>query len=300
MSASPASIATNRFRSHRAGMPALVLLLVLVLAALLAPLIETLLDIDAEAVDLMARYAPPSAAHPLGQDELGRDLLARLLHGARVSLAVGLAAALVSAILGTAIGLAAGFLGGWWDTILMRLADGVIALPFLPLLIVLAAIDPSALGLSAEFSGSPEFAVLRIVALIALVGWTTVARLVRAATLSVKRRDYVRAAEALGVGPLRIMLRHVLPNVAVPIVVATTLGIGNIILVESALSFLGLGIQPPLPSWGNMLSGALDALWSEPRLAIWPGAVIFITVLCFNLVGEALQAALDPKTDGGR
>ena len=297
MSATPTAVAAMRFRRHKAGVPALLILLALIAAAILAPAVERLLGVDAEAVDLLARYGAPSLQHPLGQDELGRDLLTRLLHGARVSLAVGLVAALVSAILGTAIGLAAGYLGGWWDTLLMRLADGVIALPFLPLLIVLAAIDPGSLGLTPEFAGSPEFAVLRIVALIALVGWTTVARLVRAATLSVKRRDYVRAAEALGVGPLRIMLRHVLPNVAVPVVVATTLGIGNIILLESALSFLGLGIQPPLPSWGNMLSGALDALWSEPRLAIWPGAVIFVTVLCFNLVGDALQAALDPKSE---
>jgi peptide/nickel transport system permease protein len=262
----------------------------LALAALLAPWLLP----DPEAMDLLARFAPPSPEHWLGTDELGRDVTSRLLHGGRVSLAVAAATAVLAALVGTLVGLFAGYFGGLADALLMRLTDGVMALPLLPLLIVLAAVDPGKLGLPPDLLGSESFAVGRLVAIIACVGWTTVARLVRASTLSVRTRDYVRAAVAVGAGPGRIMLRHVLPNVASPIVVATTLSVGNIILIESALSFLGLGIRPPLASWGNMLTGAMDVVWSTPVLAVWPGAAIFLTVLAFNLLGDGLQAALEP------
>lgn len=269
---------------------AAVLLAVMALLSLAAPWIAP----DPEAVDLLARMAPPSPAHLLGTDELGRDVFSRLLHGGRVSLAVAASTALLAALIGTTVGLWAGYHGGRVDALLMRLTDGIMALPLLPLLIVLAAIDPAKLGLSAETLNSEAFAIARIVGIIGLVGWTTVARLVRAQTLSVKARDYVRAAVAVGAGPGRIMLRHILPNVASPIVVATTLSVGNIILIESALSFLGLGIQPPLASWGNMLTGAMTAIHSAPQLALWPGLAIFLTVLAFNLVGDGLQAKLEP------
>lgn len=268
-----------------------VVLAAMVLAAALAPWITP----DPEAVDLLARYAPPGPEHWLGTDELGRDVLARLLHGGRASLAVAAATATLAAVIGTLVGLLAGYHGGRADALLMRLTDGVMALPLLPLLIVLAAIDPAKLGVPPEALGSEAFALGRIVAIIGLVGWTTVARLVRASTLSVKARDYVRAAVAVGAGPGLIMRRHILPNVASPVVVATTLSVGNIILVESALSFLGLGIRPPLASWGNMLTGAMDVVWSAPMLAVWPGLAIFLTVLSFNLLGDGLQEALDPR-----
>jgi peptide/nickel transport system permease protein len=273
----------------RAG--ALILLL-LALAALLGPLLLP----EPDAMDLAARFAPPSPDHPLGTDELGRDLAARLLQGGRISLAVALATALLATIIGTVIGLMAGYHGGLADAALMRLTDGVMALPLLPLLIVLAAADPAKLGVPADIQGSEAFAVARLVAIIACVGWTTVARLVRAATLSVRSRDFVRAAVAVGASPGRIMLRHVLPNVASPIVVAATLSVGHIILIESALSFLGLGIRPPLASWGNMLTGAMDVVWSAPLLAVWPGAAIFLTVLGFNLLGDGLQRSLNPRS----
>lgn len=274
-----------------ATVAAALLLAALAVLALAAPWIAPAPD----ALDLMARMAPPSAEHPLGTDELGRDILARLLHGGRVSLAVAGATALLAAVIGTTVGLWAGYHGGRADAVLMRLTDGVMALPLLPLLIVLAAIDPAKLGLEPQAANSEAFAIGRIVAIIALVGWTTVARLVRAQTLSVKARDYVRAAVAVGATPGRIMLRHVLPNVASPIVVATTLSVGNIILIESALSFLGLGIRPPLASWGNMLTGAMTAVHSAPHLALWPGLAIFVTVLAFNLLGDGLQEALEPR-----
>lgn len=289
------AILWRRFLEHRGAVASLIVLVVLGLLALAAPLVEAAMGLDAEAVDLFALKAPPSAAHPLGTDELGRDLLLRLLYGGRVSLLVGLSAALCAAVIGTAIGLLAGYYGGTLDALLMRLTDGVIALPLLPLLIVLAAVDLTKLGLPASIATSPDVSLYRIVGLIALVGWTTVARLVRGATLSMKTREFVRAAEALGARNARIVLTHILPNVVSPIIVATTLSVGNIILLESVLSFLGLGIQPPTPSWGNMLTNAQELIWDAPALAVYPGLLIFVTVIAFNFLGDGLQDALDPR-----
>ncbi len=266
-----------------------------VLLVLAAPLVAAAIGGDATTVNLLNRFQPPSAAHPLGTDELGRDLLVRLLQGGRVSLAIGLVVAAAAAVIGTAVGLAAGYGGGRLDALLMRLTDGIIALPLLPLLIVLAALDLTKLGLPEAAAQSPAVSFWRMAVLISLIGWTTVARLVRGATLSLREREFVRAAVALGAGPLRIMLVHILPNVAGPIVVATTLSIGGVILLESVLSFLGLGIQPPLASWGAMLTNAQELIWSAPALAIWPGLLIFVTVICCNLLGDGLQDALDPR-----
>ncbi len=285
----------RRFARHRLAVASLAVLAALGLAALGAPLIEALFGLDAETTNLFARFQPPSAAHPMGTDEAGRDLLARLLRGGRVSLAVALAAALTSAVIGTAIGLAAGYYGGWFDRALMRITDGVIALPLLPLLIVLAAVDLSKLGLPDAIVQSEDVSLYRIVLIISMVGWTTVARLVRAETLSLKHREFVRAAVAQGATATRIMRVHILPNAASPIIVATTLSVGNIILFESVLSFLGLGIQPPTPSWGNMLTNAQDLVWQSPELAVWPGLAIFATVIAFNFLGDGLQDALDPR-----
>jgi len=288
----------RRFARHRLALASAILLSFLTLAAAAAPLVEVALGVDQTAVSLLDRFAPPSAEHPLGTDELGRDLLVRLLYGGRVSLFVGVAAALAAALIGTGVGLLAGFFGGRTDALLMRITDGMIALPLLPLLIVLAAVDLTRLGVPASWAGAEDASLLRIVALVALFGWTTVARLVRGATLSARRRDYVLAAVALGAGSRRIMLAHILPNVAAPAVVATTLTVGNVILLESVLSFLGLGIQPPLPSWGNMLTGAQDLVTTAPWLAVWPGLLIFVTVIAVNLLGDGLQDALDPRTLG--
>jgi len=285
----------SRLLRHRPAILGITLLLLLGLGALLAAPVENWLGTDSETLDLMSMLLPPSLSHPLGTDELGRDMLARLLRGGQVSLLVGLLTAAAAAVLGTLIGLTAGLRGGWTDALLMRLTDGVIALPLLPLLIVLGALDPAKLGLPPEWFRSESAGLIRIVIIIALVGWTTVARLVRAATRSLMQQDFIRAAQALGVPPRRMMLRHLLPNVATPIIVATSLSVGNIILLESALSFLGLGVQPPMASWGNMLTGALQQLFTAPMLAVWPGSLIFLTVLSFNLLGDGLQEALDPR-----
>ncbi len=285
----------GRFRSHRLAVLAGGLLFALSLAVTVGPTLGTAFGLEGQEVNLFARLAPVSLEHPLGTDELGRDLLWRLLAGGRVSLAVGLGGALLTASIGTAVGLAAGYAGGRIDAILMRLTDAIIALPLLPFLIVLAAVDTTKLGLPRAFAEGGFASVLRIVLLVALFGWTTIARLVRSAVLSQKERDHVRAAQALGAGPWRIATRHVLPNVASPIIVATTLSIGNIMLTESVLSFLGLGIQPPMPSWGNMLTNAQELIWQAPHLAVWPGVLIFLAVIAFNLLGDGLQDALDPR-----
>ena len=290
------SSAWRRFRRHRLAVVSLWMLALLFAVVVPAPALEAMLGLDADAVNLFARMAPPSAAHWMGTDELGRDLLLRLLHGGRVSLLVGFTAAVAAAVIGTTLGLTSGYFGGRVDAIVMRFADGVISLPLLPLLIVLAAIDPGKLGLPEEITGSESFSLYRIVVIIALVGWPTVARLVRAATLSLRQREFVLIALAQGFGSARIMFRHILPNTASPILVATTLTVGNVILFESVLSFLGLGIQPPVPSWGNMLTGAQDLISEAPALAMWPGTLIFLTVISFNLLGDGLQAALDPRS----
>lgn len=281
---------------RRPGACASVLVLgILGLGALLAPLVARLLGHDPEMVDLLARLEGPSLSHPLGTDELGRDTLLRLLQGGRVSLLVGLVGAVGAASIGTAVGLVAGYVGGRLDALLMRVCDGVIALPMLPLLIVLAAVDLQKLGVPAGIADSEDASIYRIVALVALAGWTGVARLVRAGVLSLRERDFVTAAVAVGCGPWRIMLRHLLPNTLSPILVATTLSVGSVILVESVLSFLGLGIQPPAASWGSMLTNAQELVTTAPMLAIYPGLLIFATVVACNVLGDALQEALDPQ-----
>ena len=289
--ATPLALAVQRFRRHPLAVPALAALV----AAATAPMLANLLGINLDAVDLFDRFAPASGAHPLGTDELGCDVLLRLLAGGRASLLVGFAAAITSALIGTLVGLAAGYFGGRLDAALMRVTDGLMALPLLPLLIVLAAIDPAKLGISPDIAASPGAGLLRIVGIVSLVGWTTVARLVRAETLQLREETFVLAARAQGAGGWRIMRVHILPNLASTIIVATTLAAGNIILLESVLSFLGLGIQPPTPSWGTLLTDAQELVWSAPALAIWPGLLILVTVVGLNVVGDGLREALDPR-----
>jgi peptide/nickel transport system permease protein len=295
--ASPRALLWRRLLRHRLAQASLVFLAALLALSLAAPVIAQLRGVDPTVTDLLDRFAPPSAQHWLGTDDLGRDLFQRLLDGGRVSLLVGLAGALLSALLGAVIGVFSGYLGGRFDSLVMRFTDGVIALPLLPLLIVLAAIDPAKLGIPSGVAHSESFSVYRIVVIVALTGWTTAARLVRAETLSLKARDFARAAQALGAAPLRIMFRHILPNAMGSLTIATTMSAGTLILLESTLSYLGLGTQPPAASWGNMLTGAQDLLQEAPLLALWPGLLIFLTVIAFNFVGDGLQDAIDPRAE---
>jgi len=258
-------------RLPRQALTAGAILTALVVVAALAPLIS---PFAFDALDLAHRRAAPSVAHWFGTDELGRDLLTRVLFGARVSLAVGFVSATVSVFLGVAIGATAGWTGRWIDAMLMRITDAMLAVPRLPLLMIAAAIL------------APNVPVL--VLLVGAAGWMETARVVRAEVQSIKVNDFVTAARALGAASSRVVVRHVLPGVLPTAAVATTLAVGRGILLESALSFFGVGVQPPAASWGNMLYQAQTTMTSEPWLGIFPGALIFLTVLCCNTLGTAL------------
>ncbi len=248
------------------------------LAALLAP---WLAPYDPTALHLQSILQPPSAAFPLGTDALGRDVLSRLLYGARVSLWVGFVAVTISIAIGVVLGLLAGYFGGLVDEIIMRGVDVMLCFPsFFLILAVIAFLEPS---------------LTNIMIVIGLTSWMGVARLVRAETLSLRERDFVAAARLSGSGDRRIMLIHILPNALTPVLVSATLGIAGAILVESSLSFLGLGVQPPDPSWGNMLMEGKDVLEIAPWLSLYPGLAILITVLGYNLLGESLRDTLDPR-----
>ena len=287
--------AFRRFASHWPALISLAVIVTMIVGAAIAPWVAGWMALDPFGEDLFNQYAPPSEENWLGTDVVGRDVFLRLLYAGRVSLMVGFLGALLASAIGTVVGLAAGYYGGRVESVLMRITDGIIALPVLPLLIILAALDLSKLGLSDAFARSESAAVWRIVVIVALFGWTTAARLVRASALSVREREFVRAAQALGASNVRIILTHILPNILSPLVVATTLAVGQVILVESVLSYLGLGINPPTPSWGGMLTNAQETVSRAPWLAIYPGLAIFLAVLAFNFLGDGLQEALNPR-----
>lgn len=260
----------------------LALVSALYLMALLAPLLAPY-D-PATQLDLVAgRLLGPSLAHPLGTDPFSRDVLSRLLYGARLSLWIAALAVLVAVTLGTALGLAAGLAGGAMDALLMRAVDSGLAIPRVFLLIVVLALW--------EHGG-----VAALILVLGLTGWFGTSRLVRAEVQSVRQRDFILAARALGLSGTRIALRHVLPNVAAPIIVTATLGVGNTVLLEAALSFLGIGVRPPLPSWGNMIADGQAYLPTDPAQAIVPGLAVVATVMAFSFLGDALRDAWDPRS----
>ena len=246
--------------------------------------------------DTSIKLQGPSAAHRFGTDTIGRDILARTIYGGQISLLVGLTAALLEVAIGVTIGAVSGFYGGWVDSLLMRFTEAVLNIPSLFLLIVMAKffgdkIPTITIG-SRAFSGS----VLVIIFIIGVTSWGYLARIVRAAFLSLKEQDFVSASRALGVNNYQLIVRHLLPNTVAPIIVSTTLGVASAILSEAYVSFLGLGIRPPTASWGNMLESAYRYLESAPWLWIFPGLMILITVLSVNFVGDGLRDALDPRT----
>lgn len=267
-----------RFQRNRLAVAALVFLVVIHLVALTATMLA---PHDPAALDLLNQFAPPSRANPLGTDESGRDVLSRLIVGSRASLSVGLLAMLLSVTVGGVIGSLAGFYGGSIDGALMRFTDGMLIIPtFFLALLVLAAFGSS-------------FA--NVVVVIGAAGWMVVSRVVRAEVLRTLPQEFVAAARALGASDLRILSRHVMPQTVASVIVAATLGVAYAILTESALSYLGLGVQPPTPTWGNMLSGAQQYVWSKPYLAVAPGLLIMLCVLSYNVVGDAFRDALDPR-----
>lgn len=272
----------RRFGKHRLAVIASWVLVALYAFAFLSPLFYR---VSAEGIDLANQLAGPSLTHPLGTDESGRDVLARLIEGGRVSLAVGTFAVVFSLIVGVMVGGLAGFYLGWVDAVLMRLTDGVLAIPaFFIVLCALTFFTPT---------------LLNIVLVIGLTSWMGLARLVRGEILSIRQEVYIEAARALGARDAFLLLRHVLPQVIPTMIVNATLGVAAAILAESALSFLGVGVQPPAASWGNMLSGAQNYLYNAPHLAIYPGLLILLTVLAFNIVGDGLRDATDPTIHRG-
>ncbi|WP_186399877.1 ABC transporter permease [Stappia sp. P2PMeth1] len=271
----------RRFMGHRLALLGLSMITLLTLACIVGP---SLLPYDSLSIDLRARFAPPlSGGHYLGTDPLGRDVAARLLMAGRISLLVGFTAMLLSILVGTVVGVIAGYQGGWINAVLMRTVDGFLSYPSIFLLLALAA----------ALKPSP----VMITIIIAVTSWMEVARIVEAEVRSLKEREFVLAGRMLGLGRAHIMFREILPNAMGPIIVAATLTVARAILLEAYVSFLGFGIQPPLPSWGNMLNGAQQYLGSAPWLAIIPGAAITIAVTSFNFIGDGLRDALDVRHD---
>jgi peptide/nickel transport system permease protein len=273
------SMAFERFRAHRPAVVAAFVLGMLTLLSAAAPLIS---PYDPDKISLLLIYDPPSLAHPFGTDDLGRDLATRILYGGRVSLAIGLLAVTVAVSIGTLVGVVAGYYGRWIDSLLMRFVDMMYSFPRLFLLILFGVF----------FKG---MTIGVIVLVLGLLSWMTTSRLVRASFLSLKNREFVEAARCIGARDRRIIVRHILPNSIAPIIVAATLGVAAAIIAESTLSFLGLGIQPPTSSWGNMLNHATTDMDKAPWIAIFPGLFIFLAVVSINFIGDGLRDALDPR-----
>lgn len=249
-----------------------------------------------EALKLKKVFDTWSTFHLFGTDEIGRDVFIRLIYGARVSMGVGILVALASGLIGFLIGAVAGFYGGVIDAALMRVTDALISLPLIPVLIVFAAIDLQKISWLYDLIGGANESIFKMVIILCLFSWMTVARLVRGSILSLREREFVLAAKTLGARDRTIIVRHLFPNVVAPMLVSITLGVGESILFEAALSFLGLGIMPPTPSWGNMLNNAQEVIYNNIWLAILPGVMILLTVVSFNFLGDGLQDAMDPKS----
>ena len=281
----------DQFKTHRGALVGAGIFAFIVLAVVIGPLIW---PYDAQFIDIRARNQGPSFAHPLGTDQLGRDMLARMMAGGKVSVAVGITAMLLSLVLGTAIGVLAGFFRRL-DGALMRITDLFLALPLLPLLLVMVMLFREAL--SSRFGPETGIFILIVVA-IGVTSWMQTARIVRGDVLALKEREFVLAGRSIGTPPRRIIFRHILPNVLSPIMVSATLGIANAIITESALSFLGLGFPPDFPTWGRLLFDAVDYLQQYPERVLWPGLAISLTVLSVNYVGDGLRDALDPRIRG--
>lgn len=270
--------AWRRFLRNRTAVLSAVFLLAMYLVAALASVIAPYNPNDGDILNINAR---PSHEHLLGTDESGRDVLSRVIYGSRASMTVGLVAVLISVTIGSLVGGLSGFFGGWIETVLMRFTDGMLAIPYFFLVLIVVAVFGSSFR--------------NLIIVIGISSWMVVARIVRSEVLRCRRLDFVLAAEAIGARKPRILFRHILPHAVPSIIVAATLGVAGAILLESALSYLGLGIRPPQASWGNMLSNSQAYLWTNPVLPIYPGVLIFATVLAYNFLGDALRDALDPQ-----
>lgn len=284
---SMAALTWRHFRRHRLALAGSAVLLLIVLACIFAPYIT---PYDPVASNLGAQLQGPSSSHWFGTNQVGQDLFTRVLYGGRISLSIGALAVLLAISIGLVVGSLAGYYGGWIDNILMRVADAMLAIPQLLILIILAQVlrERKLLGFS---SGS----VAPIILVIGILSWMGVARLVRAAFLSLKEKEFIEAARASGATNARIMLRHLLPNALSPVIVAASLRVAGAIITESGLSYLGFGVQPPTATWGNMLKDGQYQMTYAPWVAVFPGLMIFITVIAINYIGDGLRDALDPR-----
>lgn len=279
----------RRYCRHRLAMGGSVVMLILSLATFIGPVVY---PVPIDDIDFAVKLTGPSWTHPFGTDDLGQDLLARILYGGRISMAVGLVAMLIAILLGMVIGALAGFFGGLFDSLLMRLTDLFLSLPQLPLLLLVVFLFRDRM----RQAFGPELGIfMLIVCVIGGLRWMQPARLVRAAFLTLKEKEFVEAARCVGVPNTWLIVRHILPNALSPVIVSATLGVGSAILAESSISFLGLGFPPDMPTWGRILSDAKDYLDLAPHWALFPGLMIFLAVISINYVGDGLRDALDPR-----
>jgi peptide/nickel transport system permease protein len=256
---------------------AFIVVTLIVLGAVFAPLVS---PYDKDKIDLTAQYLAPSLDHPFGTDDLGRDIFVRVMHGGRITLAVGLLAMLVALVIGVAVGGLSGYYGGWIDNVLMRLVDLMLAVPVFFVILFLSSVVP------------PKSAIVVVCLMIGFTQWMEVARLVRAVVITTREHEFVDAARSLGLSDARIIMRHLLPHTTAPVLVAITLGLAQAIIIESGISFLGFGVQPPTPSWGAMLQNAQSYLADCPWIAVFPGLMIFLTVVCCNILADFLGDAV--------
>ena len=285
----------RRFRKHKLALTGMVTLILISVASFAAPWVAPYDPINyiARAPNgQILRNAPPSLEHLMGTDNIGRDVFSRLLYAGRISLTIAFVVVTVSQIIGTFIGAVSGYFGGWFDDVIQRFVEFLITIPLLPLLLAIAALlrGLTIPGMPREWNSAAITAFVLII-----FGWTGASVLVRGVVLSLRNQEFTEAARALGMSDLGIILRHMIPNSLAPIIVAATLALGSTIIVESALSFLGFGVQPPVPTWGNMLSEYQNDMWTQPAKVFYPGLAIFICTLAFNYIGDGLRDALDPR-----
>jgi peptide/nickel transport system permease protein len=284
----------NRFRRHKLAVGGMIVLIIIILACALAPLIAPYdpITINKDENGAIIKNATPSAKFFMGTDNIGRDVFSRLLYAGRISLLVAFIVTIVAETMGALIGAISGFYGGWVDEVIQRTVEFLLTLPLLPLLLAFSALlrGITVSGLPQEWSSAVIIATILIV-----FGWMGSSRLMRGMVLSLRNQEFTEAARAMGLGNLGIIVRHMIPNALAPIIVSATLSLGGVIILESALSFLGFGIQPPIPTWGNMLAEYQDDMWTQPAKVFYPGLSIFVVNLAFNYMGDALRDALDPR-----
>ena len=292
---SPWRVVWRRFRRHKLALAGMVTIGLIAAACYLAPLYapyDPIRDISRDENGQILRNDPPSLQHFMGTDNIGRDVFTRLLYAGRISLTVAFIVTFFATLIGVLVGAFSGYYGGWIDDVIQRFVEFLITIPLLPLLLAFSALlrGISIPGLPPEWSSA-----VIITLILLFFGWMSSSILIRGMVLSLRNQEFTEAAKALGLGSFGIIIRHMIPNSLAPIIVSATLSLGGVIVLESALSFLGFGIQPPVPTWGNMLNEYQNEMWTQPAKVFYPGLLIFICVLAFNYVGDGLRDAMDPR-----